>query len=255
MVNYYAKFIPNLSTLLGPIYNLLKKEVKFVWTSECRKAFNKTKQTMASESLLVDYNSDLSVVLSCDASEYGIGAVLMHIFENEERRPVGYASRILIVDEKKYSVIQKEALAVFWFVKKFSQYLSGRKFFLETDHKPLLALYGENKGIPVMASGRIQRWALYLSEFVYQILHVKGNDNKVADGLSRLPDKYDVQTQTNETDYVDFMENTMPIDYEILRVGTKKDKEFNLVIKYLYKGWPIKVSEELKPYAIRKVVY
>jgi len=116
-------------------------------------------------------------------------------------------------------------------------------------------LYGENKGIPVMASGRIQRWALYLSEFVYQILHVKGNDNKVADGLSRLPDKYDVQTQTNETDYVDFMENTMPIDYEILRVGTKKDKEFNLVIKYLNKGWPIKVSEELKPYGIRKVVY
>ncbi|XP_016664851.1 uncharacterized protein K02A2.6-like [Acyrthosiphon pisum] len=221
MVNYYAKFIPNLSTLRGPIYNLLKKR-------------------------------NLSVLLSCDASEYGIGAVLMHIFENGERRPVGYASRILTVAEKKYSVIQKEALAVFWGVKKFSQYLSGRKFFLETDHKPLLALYGENKGIPVMASGRIQRWTLYLSEFDYQVLHVKGNNNKMADGLSRLPDKDDVQTQTNETDYVDFMENTMPIDYEILKVETKKDKEFNLVIKYLNEGWPIKVSEELKPYAIRK---
>ncbi|CAI6350433.1 unnamed protein product [Macrosiphum euphorbiae] len=252
MVNYYVKFIPNLSTLLGPIYNLLKKEVKFVWTKECREAFNKTKQAMASESLLVHYNPDLDVVLSCDASEYGIGAVLMHIFENGEKRPVGYASRILTVAERKYSVIQKEALAVFWGVKKFSQYLLGRKFFLETDHKPLLALYGEKKGIPVMASGRIQRWALYLSEFDYQVVHFKGNDNKVADGLSRLPDKDDVLIQTKEVDYVDFMENTMPIDYEILRVETKKDKEFSLVIKFLNEGWPIKVSEELKPYAIRE---
>ncbi|XP_060881762.1 uncharacterized protein K02A2.6-like [Metopolophium dirhodum] len=252
MVTYYAKCIPNLSTLLGPIYNLLKKEVKFIWTNECRKAFNKTKQAMASESLLVHYNPELSVVLSCDASEYGIGAVLMHMFENGEKRPVGYASRILTVAEKKYSVIQKEALAVFWGVKKFSQYLLGRKFFLETDHKPLLALYGENKGIPVMASGRIQRWALYLSEFDYQVLHIKGNDNKVADGLSRLPDEEEVQTQINEADYVDFMENTMPIDYEILRVETKKDNEFSLVVKYLNEGWPIKVREELKPYAIRK---
>ncbi|XP_015366610.1 PREDICTED: uncharacterized protein K02A2.6-like [Diuraphis noxia] len=103
---------------------------------------------------------------------------------------------------------------------------------METDHKPLLALYGEKKGIPVMAPGRIQRWALYLSEFDYQVVHIKGNDNKVADGLSRLPDKDDVLIQTKEVDYVDFMENTMPIDYEILR--------------------PIKVSEELKPYVIRK---
>ncbi|XP_008179051.1 uncharacterized protein K02A2.6-like [Acyrthosiphon pisum] len=219
------KSVTEVKAFTGPIHNLLKKEVKFVWTSECRQAFNKTKQAMASESLLVHYNSDLSVVLSCDASEYGIGAVLMHIFENGERRPVEYASRILTVAKKKI---------------------------LETDHKPLLALYGENKDIPVMASGRIQRWALYLSEFDYQVLHVKSNDNKVADGLSRLPDKHDVQTQTNETDYVDFMENTMPIYYEILRVKTKKDKEFNLVIKYLNEGWSIKVSEKLKPYAIKK---
>lgn len=73
----------------------------------------------------------------------------------------------------------------------------------------------------------------------------------MADGLSRLPDKEDVLTQTIEADYIDFMENTMPIDYEILRAETKKDKEFNLVIKYLKEGWPIKVTEELKPYTIK----
>jgi len=60
----------------------------------------------------------------------------------------------------------------------------------------LLALFGDNKGIPVMASGRIQRWALYLPEFDYQFAYIKGNDNKVADGLSRLHDKDSVQSQT-----------------------------------------------------------
>lgn len=178
MVNYYAKFIPNLSTLLGPIYNLLKKDMKFVWTNECRKAFNKTKQAMTSESLLVHYNPDLSVVLSCDASEYGIGAVLMHIFENEEKRPVGYASRILTVAEKKYSVIQKEALAVFWGVKNFSQYLLGRKFFRETDHKTLLDLYGENKGIlswPLgeFKDGRYIYLSLIIKWYILKVMIIK----------------------------------------------------------------------------------
>ncbi|VVC34197.1 Hypothetical protein CINCED_3A012649 [Cinara cedri] len=84
------------------------------------------------------------------------------------------------------------------------------------DYEPFLTLFGENKYIPIMASGRIQRWILYLSEFDYHVVHSKGRDNKVVDRLSKLPDKDNVQSQTNEIDYVDFMKYVMPVDYELI---------------------------------------
>lgn len=85
MVNYYAKFIPNQSTILVHIYNLLKNNIKFVWTARCKEAFIKTKQTMTFDTLLVHYNNPkLPIKLACDASEYSIRVVLMHIFDNGE---------------------------------------------------------------------------------------------------------------------------------------------------------------------------
>jgi hypothetical protein len=85
-----------------------------------------------------------------DASPSGLGAILSQIDSDQQEKPVDFASRTLNSAEKKYSQIQKEATAIIFGVRRFHQYLYGRSspFVLRTDHKPLLSIFGPNKGIP-----------------------------------------------------------------------------------------------------------
>lgn len=92
LVNYYSKFAPNLAHLLHPIYQLLRKNVKFNWNPECKAAFNEIKSIMASERVLTHYNPKLPIKLVCDASQYGIGAAIFHVFENSVEKPICFAS-------------------------------------------------------------------------------------------------------------------------------------------------------------------
>ena len=105
----------------------------------------------------------------------------------DDKLPIAFASHSLAPAEKHYSQIDKEALAIIFGVKHFHQYLFGRHFMIKSDHKPLQHLLGERKGIPVMASARVQRWALTLSAYNYTVQHVPGKDNANADVFSRLP--------------------------------------------------------------------
>ncbi|KAL5496563.1 hypothetical protein EMCRGX_G012869 [Ephydatia muelleri] len=107
--------------------------------------------------------------------------------EDGSDRPIAYASRSLAPAEKNYSQIGKEGLAVVWSVKKFHQFLFGRQFVVYSDHKPLQFLFSETKPVPTMASSRIQRWALTLSAYNYQMVFRPGKNQGNADGLSRLP--------------------------------------------------------------------
>jgi len=95
--------------------------------------------------------------------------VIAHKFPDSSERPISYASHKLSSAEQNYSVIHKEALAIIWGIAKFFQYLKGRHFIIKSDHKPLIPILGENNPIPKMASGRLQRWAFFLSGFDYQI--------------------------------------------------------------------------------------
>ena len=115
-----------------------------------------------------------------------MGAVLSHLM-GEGEHPIAFASRSLVPAEKNYSQIDKEALAIVFGVKHFHQYLFGRSFTIKSDHKPLQHLLGEKKGIPAMASARVQRWALMLSAYNYQVQYVPGKENMNADVFSRLP--------------------------------------------------------------------
>lgn len=196
LVNYYGCFLPNQSTMAAPLYRLLRDIVTWEWKQSEQRSFKKCKDLLTDESVLVHYDPNLPLTLACDSSAYGIGAVLQHTMPTGEERPVAYASRTLASAEKKYSQIEKEGLALIFGVKKFHQYLWGRKFKMVTDHKPLLTLFGEHKSLPTMAAARIQRWAIILSAYDYHIEYCPSEKHSNADGLSRvpLPDTMDVGT-------------------------------------------------------------
>ena len=167
MLNYYGKFIPNLATLLRPLYDLLQSAKTWSWGKSQEQAFCKAKELLSSAPLLTHYDPEKPLVLSCDASPYGVGAVLSHCMEDQSEQPITYVSRTLSPAELKYAQLDKEALSIVFGVKHFHQYLYGRKFAILSDHKPLQYLLGETRGIPAMASAHIQRWALMLSAYNY----------------------------------------------------------------------------------------
>ncbi|KAJ8724121.1 hypothetical protein PYW07_008101 [Mythimna separata] len=187
MVNYYGRFIPNLSTLLQPLHNLLKKDSGWKWDSKCDRAFVETKRLLLSERVLAHYEEGRELVLSVDSSAYGLGAVLAHRYSDGSERPVSCVSRTLNASERNYSQLDKEALAILFGVTKHHQFLYGRRFTLRTDHQPLTHIFGEKGGIPQTAASRLQRWAARLAAYDFKIEFVRSADNGPADALSRLP--------------------------------------------------------------------
>ena len=158
LINYYGKFLPNLSTVLFPLYSLLQEQTKWTWNDVQQKSFDKVKSLLASDCVLVHYDPSKEVIVACDASPYEVGAVFSHREADGQEKPIAFASRSLAVAEK-YSQLEKEGLAIVFTVKRFHQYLFGRHFIILSDHKPLQHLFSETRATPTMASARIQRWA------------------------------------------------------------------------------------------------
>lgn len=203
---------------------------------------------------MTHYNPNLPIKLACNASQQGIGAVLPHVYPNGSEQPIAFASRILFKAEKGYSFIHKEALAIYWGVKKFSQYFIGRRFILTSDHKPLVTLFGKKKGIPVMAAGRLQRWAVFVFDFNYELQYVKDSENGGADDLSRLPlttAKLEA-LQESDCEYLHFLEQRRPLGYLQIREATRNDPILSRVMAHVDQAWPSQVEEDLKPFYVRR---
>ena len=101
-----------------------------------------------------------------------------------------HASRTLLPGEKHYSQIEKEALGIIFAVKKFHRYLHGRFFTLQTDHKPLITIFGSKKGLPIYAANRLQRWGTILLNYNFKIENLLSKQISHTDGLSKLVPKY-----------------------------------------------------------------
>ncbi|XP_061705627.1 uncharacterized protein K02A2.6-like [Cydia pomonella] len=252
MVNFYSKFIKGFTDILTPLYRLLKKGQTWEWGQPEKEAFNKIKVALTNSPVLTHYSESLPLILCCDGSQTGVGAVILHRTAEGER-PIAYASRALNAAERNYSQIHREALSIVFGIKKFHTYLYGRQFTLRTDHRPLVSIFGSKADIPATAAGRLIRWALLLSGYQYDIEYVKSADN-IADGLSRLPlPIVDQSDASDDCSFVQFIENNFPIRALDVKRETAVDKTLNLVSQYVKSGWPkTGVAADLLPYYRRR---
>ena len=182
LVGYYQKHIPNFATVTFPLRQLLGKEAKFEWSSECDKSFQQLKRILGSRPILSPPDYRHPFVLTTDACTKGLGAVLHQNVDGRDR-VIAYASQSLKPAERNYSTTEQEALAIVWAFDKFREYLDGVPFQLETDHRALQYIFDQKKP----ANSRIARWQVILQGQNYSIKHRSGQSIPQADALSRLP--------------------------------------------------------------------
>ena len=250
LVTYYAKFLPNMATVLAPLYELLKSKTTWKWGVQQKKAFEEIKKALQSSSLLIHFDNKKEVVLVCDASPYGLGAVLSHETP-EGDRPIAFASRSLTKAEKNYSHIEKETLALVFGVTKFRKYLLGRTFTLLTDHRPLVNLLAEDKPVPSVAAARIQRWALTLSAYAYKIKYRKGSLNGNADACSRLPLRTKDVDSSLPPEFVLLLQqlNDSPVTKHMIAVEIERCPELKRLKMYIQNGFPRSVKQNMHPFS------
>ena len=116
--------------------------------------------------------------------------MILHKYDDGTTRPIAHTSRSLIAAKKNYSQIKKEALAIIFAMKKFHKFLHGREFFLQTDHRPLLSIYGSKKGVPTHPANRLQHWGTILLNYNYKMEYLPSKKLSHADELSRLIPKF-----------------------------------------------------------------
>ena len=139
MVNQLGKFSPRISELNQPLRELLSNKKAWLWGPDQERSFNSIKDELSRPTTLALYDPNAKLKVSADASSFGLGAVLFQ-GDEDDWKPVAYASRAMSETERRYAQIEKEALEVTWACEKFTDYILGRKFLIETDHKPLVPL-------------------------------------------------------------------------------------------------------------------
>ena len=246
LVNFYGRFIPNLSSELSVLYKLLRKDVKFEWNGSCQKTFQNCKKLILSNNVLELYDPNKQIILTTDASPYGVGAVLSHLINGIEK-PVMFASSSLSAAEKNYSQTHREALAIVFGLRKFHSYLYGHRFTIYTDHQALKEIFNPKKCTPAVATARMQRWSVILSMYNYNIEYRRGSEMSNADALSRLPLKEATGIEDISINFFNFSDE-LPVNFKQIQDETLLDPILSPVYKFVMDGWPKNIPKELKQY-------
>ena len=177
MVNYLAKFLPDISDVTAPIRALVRTENEFRWTCDHDRVFSHIKEMLQNAPVLRYFDNRKDTIVQCDASQSGLGACIM-----QDGAPIAYASRSLTPTEINYAQIEKETLAIVFAMEKFHNYVYGRNVTVETDHRPLISIF--NKSLN-SAPRRLQRMMLRLQNYSIQLTFKAGTKVVIADALSR----------------------------------------------------------------------
>lgn len=203
MAGWYRRFIENFAVVTAPLTELLKKNKgKFVWNEKAEESFEALKKILTSNPVLKNPDYTKPFIVQCDASDHGVGAVLVQ-GEGEDEHTIAYMSQKLSATQKKYHTTERECLAVILAIEKFRPYIEGTKFTVITDHASLRWL--QNLKDP---AGRVGRWALRLQAHDFELKHRKGKFMVVADALSRSIESVEVEkfNESNDAWYVKLVE-------------------------------------------------
>ena len=243
MANQLGKFTPRITEISQPLRELLSSKRSWVWGPAQEEAFKEVKAELTRPTTLALYSPDLPTKICADASTYGLGAVLLQ--EHNEWKPVAFASRSMTDTEKRYSQIEKEALALVWACEKFSDYVIGKSIQLETDHKPLVPLLGYTN-LDCLPP-RVLRFRIRLMRFDYSISHVPGKLLYTADTLSRAPvnppDVNHIHEDKQTELFVHALASNLPASADRLKAfrdAQQKDSTCSQLITFCKQGWPNK---------------
>ncbi|XP_018402108.1 PREDICTED: uncharacterized protein K02A2.6-like [Cyphomyrmex costatus] len=251
MLTYLGRFIPNLSQKSTKLRNLTKRNTVWLWDQNAEQAFNDLKNSLSTAPVLQFFDSRKPVVVSVDASQSGLGAVLL-----QNNLPVEYASRSLNDTQQNYAQIEKEALAIAFACKRFHYYIYGRQVVVESDHKPLEAIFAKplNK-----CPARLQRIRLMLQPYDIRVQYKPGKELYLADALSRsyLTDESSLLDEEIEAQ-VCMIRDNLPISdpqYKRFIHETLHDANLQLLRQYIENGWPINkhsIPDSIRVYATFK---
>lgn len=203
LLGYYQMSVPHFSIIADPLFQLVRKGVPFHWTVAQENAFKLLKEMTTQPPVLLRPDANLPFRLYTDASIIGIDVVLTQLHKDGEH-PTLFYSRRLRRAEENYSSWEKETLALVDATKRFRKYLLGTLFVAFTDCNAVRYLL--NKKEPTQ---RLQRWILLLAEFDFELKHIKGKENIVADYLSRHVEEQEEEkelmiVQVNRTEDWDY---------------------------------------------------
>ncbi|CAJ1049307.1 uncharacterized protein K02A2.6-like [Xyrichtys novacula] len=246
MIQYLAKFIPNLSEVNAPLRKLLEDDTEWHWEEPQKRSFETLKKLVTSAPTLKFYDVNKPVTLSVDASSEGIGAVLL-----QEGQPVAYGSRALSDCQRRYAQIEKELFAIVYGCEKFHQYVYGKEIQVESDHKPLESIFKK----PLhQAPMRLQRMLLRLQRYSLKVKYRPGKELHIADALSRAYLNEQKEELLEKDLEVNSVTLQLPVSEEKLhkfRSASAEDPEMQLLKNIILRGWPKErsaVPKLIQPY-------
>jgi len=192
VVNYYRVFVHNFASIADPLYDLLRKNVPFVWTAAHTKAIETLKHKLASAPIVKFPNFSRPFHLYTDASKVGIAAVLMQEI-NEVLHPVSYFSKTLNKSQRNWSTTKRETFSLAASLEHFRYMVLAFDIYCYTDHRPLVSIVKQGT-----KDETLNRWMLGISEYAVKMRYVEGKKNIFSDALSRLPDPHDSATSLTE---------------------------------------------------------
>lgn len=217
-IGYFQQFIQNYSQIASPLFDLVKKKTTFQWSEKHLKAFNSLKEYISSEPILIHPDFSKPFVIFTDASDLAIGAMLAQEVDGIHL-PIEFMSKKFSPAEKNYCIYDKEILAVIRALRKFRFYVLGHRLTIVTDNLAVKFIMNNNQ-----VNGRRIRWIMEMAEYNFNIHHIKGKDNCVADGLSRQ------ESMMIEESKLDLEEDLKEI-FAWLRYGTYQLDQLESIIK------------------------